>query len=622
MEHISKKCKVSLEPLIERKLQHVSQDGKQEFVKLQTSQQRMQALVEKFDFLQEEGDEDTENEGESKKENENVETNFITDVNGKLVHAMSEIDVLTDVLNLVSTDKYLKPLEVESRVMPKQDLHMRFQARKEHLGQLQKQFIDSSNRLRRLVAKENQFFQDLIGVRKYWRMTCTGRNMFVDVSYMTAGSVYGSRIKVDIEKSNMSSGSTAVGITIPKECKASKCLQLRLNSEETGGVYDHTRLLPEGSSTNSSFEKISRLLAKARSAMFFQDMFNTITKEGLETSHSKPSLLIDNEMQMTLEHNAKLSFVLDEPVPIPKKPSIMSLQNTALSVAMCQSMCRLYKAQKQNMVRDEEEIPELTGSNVYKKINECVYVLQETVDIVQHALCRQRVDKLLEQLSFDIRGIMVLRIHWLSYEHAKYSSSVRLILKPPKSVFSWGYVDPNFTLAIQLNINVNRIEMHLADRRYANIRECDLVSKLLCQVNLLLVTVITTQAETNNCVVLKGPTARGVDCGGLFETFCPDSNSFLNIELSAASPSQLFRKITITRKKKFSRMVQGGSEISTRPFSTVPSSQGRKMSVIEMASGSFSDDEAVVENVDWAQLRGRVLMEKFQTLLLKLMFCE
>eukprot|EP01135_Chromosphaera_perkinsii_P000467 Nk52_evm21s96 gene=Nk52_evmTU21s96 len=709
----SKKLKVSLEPLIERKLRYVGADGTQEFLENQTSQERMQELVAKVDFTLdlpprwrtkrggiEEGEEEEDNtkkkknqkekknnnkkeegkggeegegaeeeeEEEEEEDSEMIEGRLLLGVNEKLVHAKSEVDVLCDILNLVSTDKYLKGIQTEIKPKAKQDVNFLFGARRKQLQEIEKGFRLGAKRLKKSVEREQKFFEDLLVLRNYWRLTYSGRNMFVDVSYGTAGSFYGSRLKVDIERNYLSSFESAsessavqpaassqsatsmtardaptaeseklvsLDLNVPKEIRTLNSVQLKITDSGSNGdgdgkklmdsviMFDHGKLLQKdddaSSSSSKAFINLLYTLRKARTSMFHMDLFNTLTKAGVETSHNKPTLLIENEMQMALDNSATLRFLLSETqfCSASEHFSSRALENMYLSLALSQSLCKMHKEQKKIYHSEKEEIPSLSGPWNIPPVKG--NILQDIVDIVQHTLCRQRVASIIEKLSHDIRGIMVMRLHWLQYEHKKCESVVRLILKPPKSVFSWGYVDPKFTGAMQLNICVNRIEMHLSDRRYSNIRECDLVSKIICQVNALLITLLETQAATNNCVVLKGPCARGVDTGGIFEAYYPESNSYVSIELSAASPLEIFKKVTITRKKQFGRMVHGGNEISIRPMNTMQLSGGRKMSVIEMASGSFADDEATVENVEWNDLRGSVLMEKFQTLLLKVM---
>eukprot|EP00126_Sphaerothecum_destruens_P007908 Sdes_comp20031_c0_seq1m12793 len=317
--------------------------------------------------------------------------------------------------------------------------------------------------------------------------------------------------------------------------------------------------------------------------------------------------MLDNEMQIVCGNDCFFRVCLESCEPFSSAPSqitSLDLFYSCVQIALQRALRFIHTFQQKGNLPTFVDGP--TAKHKLVKIS----IVSKLSDIMQHYVCRNNLSTILETTSKSLENIALMIIHWGIQNDQKSTSSVRVILKPPKSRFFSGFSAHNFTVAIQFVIRVNSIEAHLADRRVICVGAREVESFLLKILSSLLITVMTSQAETNNCVVIKGPTARGADPCLSFGAVCPSNQSTLRMELNPACRQTLFEKITIQRD-----FFQVPYDFWTD--SSLKEDQ-RKRSVVEVAGGFINQGNSTAESIQWSSLSGFTFMEKFQTLLVKL----
>ncbi|ESP02795.1 hypothetical protein LOTGIDRAFT_111028 [Lottia gigantea] len=314
---------VSVEPVIENKIQEVKLDGQEIYVAPLSMSENLTKLAHKIDFYKDESDEKGKptSEGEKEEEDEKVLASFQPSlwpwdsVRNKLKAAFTEMCVLTDVLNIIKEKRYMVADPVSNEA-PENKSSVLLLAKKRGLVVAANVLISGAERLKRSHSEhsnraQNDYFIELLKLRQNWRLKKVGTSILGDLTYKSAGSRFlqsGTfEVTKVIEEKTDGDGSHSRGsleVVIPSELEGVAYIQVDVKSVP-GNI-----LMPAGLGVIRSDAYWQQKLEVAQNVLFCKELFAQLAREAVQIKSSTPHMVVGNQIITNAFPGIQLSIVL------------------------------------------------------------------------------------------------------------------------------------------------------------------------------------------------------------------------------------------------------------------------------------------------------------------------
>ncbi|KAL9954998.1 hypothetical protein ACROYT_G042591 [Oculina patagonica] len=311
---------IAIESLLENEVEEISRDGQEKYVPQLSMSEKLAKLAHKIDFLsdvkghEEDGDKEDE------------EKSLVTfqpslwpwdSVRENLRKSLTEVCVLSDVLNVVRDKKYmvLDPVS-QNQATPKPTLSMI--TKKKSLANAADILLRGAQRMEDAVrerADQNSrqggsakdFHSELMMLRKRWRLKRTGASIMGDLTYRSAGSQFrnpglfevtkATRAEERSEESTSDNRALEVAVGSDLEGTAEIRVAIMQSGEELeiatirglmSGFYDNIpTVIPSW----------QQKLESAQSNLFCKELFVQLSQGAYNTKENRPHFVMANEIR-------------------------------------------------------------------------------------------------------------------------------------------------------------------------------------------------------------------------------------------------------------------------------------------------------------------------------------
>ncbi|XP_039267643.2 mediator of RNA polymerase II transcription subunit 17-like [Styela clava] len=343
---------LSVESLPESKVQEISLNGTETYFKTLTMSENLCKMATKIDFLNTEEDSKEEDDSEVHTSSFQTQRWPWESIRNHLQQALTEINVLTDVLTITQNKgppkneatmteggKYMMFDHARKEGTTAVKLSQQLPTKKKGLNAAADILLKGEKSLRNAgeeVVPDLGYHFHLLKLRKYWRIRKVGSKVLGDFSYRTTGSDYGQPgnfevIKATTDDADSEETKSSMPYSFPQkpldrvsqqpglkviigaDLKSSTCIRLCLkNSGESDISIDLPNLPHFDSLIIPNEPEWHKTLSNAQNTLLCRELFNKLAKEAvqLKTSAtvipfsvvgSKISTKIFPEMEFSIE---------------------------------------------------------------------------------------------------------------------------------------------------------------------------------------------------------------------------------------------------------------------------------------------------------------------------------
>ncbi|XP_050405397.2 mediator of RNA polymerase II transcription subunit 17 [Patella vulgata] len=481
---------VSVEPVLESKIQEVKLDGQEIYVPPLSMSENLTKLAHKIDFYKDESDEKGKptSEGEKDEAEEKVLTSFeqpswVWDsVRNKLKAAFTEMAVLTDVLNIIKEKRYMVADPV-SQDQPDNKPSVLLLAKKRGLVSAGSVLISGAERLKRSHSEhsnraQDDYFIELLKIRQNWRLKKVGASILGDLTYKTAGSRFfqGGTFEVtkivdDKTDTSTSHSRGSLEVIIPSELEGVAYIQVEVKSvPEMMDLTSVTLKMPAGLGVIRSDAYWQNKLEVAQNVLFCKELFAQLAREAVQIKSSTPHIVVGNQIITNAFPGIQLSIVLchytGKEKKIPQAPQKLE-HNHVLEHSLHQLLREVHfkninyvaphpvNAMLGMSKRRRLAGPQGTSRRELVEMNVRDTLLEQIIKQTKHAVLRLRTMHVLDELALCIQDPQITA-HW-SCLNSSLECSVRI------NITAYGYEAVRSSLV--LIIEVDTIQAILKDSR-------------------------------------------------------------------------------------------------------------------------------------------------------------
>jgi mediator of RNA polymerase II transcription subunit 17 len=274
--------KVSVESLHTTKVKEINYDGEEIYEEKPSLSKRLSYLAQRVNF--EEGDEREENTTPAAKKSTRKRPWEFT--HSKLKQALTEVSVLSDVLNIIQSNRQYISLDriysERATLPPLYQYNIKKKALEVAAGIL-KRGAEPFKRSR--SHGDYEFHKTLHDLRKRWILRRTLSNVCGDLSYHSAGSLYTQSVQFEVHKGTEGSGNI-LSVVVPQELRGQSEIIIFLADKPVRKVGMINSLLPacfvELRKRRMLLTSWEQKLVSAQNVLFNEELFAQLTKEAFE----------------------------------------------------------------------------------------------------------------------------------------------------------------------------------------------------------------------------------------------------------------------------------------------------------------------------------------------------
>ncbi|EDO32058.1 predicted protein [Nematostella vectensis] len=579
---------IAIEQLLESEVEEIARDGQEKYVPQLSMSEQLSKLAHKIDFLSEAKSKADDNADDNDDESDNK--TLVTfqpslwpwdSVRTKLRNALTEVCVLSDLLNVVKEKKYvvLDPVS-QSQAISKPTLQLL--AKKKNLRDAATILLQGSKRMESAVQERmsqqsrpdqerSDFHSELINLRQRWRLKRTGNSLMGDLTYRSAGSQFWNPGLFEVTKptgvDNTHGNTPAPSV--------SGALEVKVSSDLEGVAEVNVQIVESGTDVHMYSGK-SKVLAKMNSRqpwqgkleaaqrnLFCKELFTQLSQEAYSSRGTTTNLVMGNEIRtevfpglelcITYSHN-KTTSTDEDPTP---KDETMSQdpheQPEALNLHpleyILHSLLRRRHKQNQTMAPPNPVtahlIPgtskklRLAGPGALRSSEvassyENEPILNTIISVAKHQILKTKVMEMIGKLSSEVTD-PCLQCNWASVSSEIAASAVIHIHAPE--------LQDSGRVSVRLQIGIQEVQATCDDGRSVTCSSHvqDLKDFLLSQVAQHRVLVAHTMAVSlgwhvihHSNHVATGPVEYQGHAAGLVVT-SPDSDRSIAVRAGPSS---------------------------------------------------------------------------------------
>lgn len=319
---------VCVESVIENQIQEVTYDGQEIYVAPLSMSENLSKLAYKIDFYKDESEEKGKptSEGEKETEEDKVLAPFQPSlwpwdsVRNKMKAALQEMSVLYDVLNIVKEKHYMVTDPV-SQDPPELKASLQMLAKKKSLVAASQILTTGAERLKRVQAElssattsngEN-FLQELLKLRRWWRLKKVHSTILGELSYKSAGSIFWQGGTFEVIKTSelgeAAAGTGSLDVSIPSQLEGVAYIQVEVKSvPDMSQMTSATLKMPMGLGSVCPETYWQKKLEFAQNVLFCKELFAQLAREAVQVRG--PHVVVGNQIVTSVFPGVQLSVVL------------------------------------------------------------------------------------------------------------------------------------------------------------------------------------------------------------------------------------------------------------------------------------------------------------------------
>ncbi|XP_064484913.1 mediator of RNA polymerase II transcription subunit 17-like isoform X2 [Ornithodoros turicata] len=466
---------ISVEAGQEYQVQEIAYDGQEIYVQPCSMSENLTKLAQKIDFGKTDGSSldsamDTSASGEEQKASFQPSLWPWDSVRSKLRNALTEVSVLSDVLNIAKQKHYMV-LDPVSQEQPEHKPVAMMLAKKKALASAATTLLNGAECLRTSQAEAAgrmrlvpDFHVELLHMRQNWRLKKVGNTILGDLSYRSAGSRFWQSGTFEVSKSAQAlaitkqpttpeigtSGAPPRGsslkVTLPSELEGISYIQVTIQKDtETIASGQLSINLPQNAFSNPDSAWQQRLEA-AQNVLFCRELFSQLAREAVQLQPSIPNLVVGNEITTSLFPGIQLCIGLchrtlqdRKPVPPPARLDHKHVLEHSLHQLLREYH---YSALHHSAPRPASAVMglgrrrRLAGPHAYDRarLAETLHsetLLEKIIAQTQHVVMRLRTMSVIDQFASEVKDPLVVA-HWMCMS-SPINNSVKI------NILSQGY---------------------------------------------------------------------------------------------------------------------------------------------------------------------------------------
>lgn len=312
---------IAIESLLESEVEEISRDGQEKYVPQLSMSEKLAKLAHKIDFLS-----DVKGHKEDV-EKEDDEKSLVTfqpslwpwdSVRENLRKSLTEVCVLSDVLNVVRDKKYLvlDPVS-QNQATPKPTLSLI--TKKKGLCNAADILLRGAQRMedavkeradhtsRHLGSNAKDFHSELMMLRKRWRLKRTGTSIMGDLTYRSAGSQFRNPGLFEVNKATIAEDKTeqstpdnrALEVTVGSDLEGTAEIRVAIVESGKDLQIASVRGLMSGCYDNmpTVIPSWQQKLESAQSNLFCKELFMQLSQGAYNTKENRPHFVMANEIR-------------------------------------------------------------------------------------------------------------------------------------------------------------------------------------------------------------------------------------------------------------------------------------------------------------------------------------
>ncbi|CAH1791453.1 unnamed protein product, partial [Owenia fusiformis] len=531
---------VSVEPVIENQIQEVTLDGQEIYIQPLSMSESLTKLAQKIDF----GEDTTgsgvkrqtsEIEGEEKEEEKTSAFQQPTwpwdSVRTKLKAALTEMNVLLDILNIAKEKRYmvLDPVQQEPQ---EQKIGGYLQAKKKSLQTVSEILCSGAERLQRsqgeLTRTQQDFHLELLRLRQSWRLKKTGQTILGDLSYKSAGSRFWHTGTFEVKKADQTSAGdhmvkpfSALEVSVPSELQGVAYVQVSIqNTQDSSNIAVADLSIPSTlvDSMSKTDTHWKTRLESAQMVIFCKEVFAQLAREAVQMKTAVPHMVVGNQIIARLFPGYQLSIALCHYTGKEKNITLSSAQNTehnhVLEHSLHQLLCEVHYKNLHHPAPHPvtstlgmSKRRRLAGPHGYSteqllELSDSKTILEQIINQAKHVILRNRATKLLDSVIKSIPD-PTISAHWACLG-TPTETSVKITITSP------GY--ENVRTSFTLTVGIDEFKAIGKDGRIFTMssEEQELKDLILCQISNHHISLVQTLSKMMGWQVLSCNTHSGV----------------------------------------------------------------------------------------------------------------
>lgn len=344
-------------------------------------------------------------------------------VRRKLVLALTEICVLHDVLSIAKQKKYMVFNSVSSE-QPDHHPIVDLMAKKKAFQTASQILLLGAESLRSTSNNEpnSSFYDELIEMRKNWRLKLVGNQIIGDLSYCRTASRFANSkfeaMKTTPEQKTKTN--QAITVQLPLDLTGKAHIQVSIIKGDEINFLDigcsYGEFTPEASTETRWQEK----LETAQDVLFCRDLFNLLAKEAVSFQFNIPTTVTGNQIVLSLFPDVKLYISLIHST-CKKKSNRPVTEGTK---KLREKHNPVFEHSLHLMLRDYYTmyVRKMQSSRSYdvEQVGDIECFLEQIVMQSQHLVLRQQTMGIIDEFSRQVKDPMIVS-HWLCLNHPKRS---------------------------------------------------------------------------------------------------------------------------------------------------------------------------------------------------------
>lgn len=443
---------IRIEPTDEYKIQEITYDGQEKYIPPLSMSENLSQLIQKIDFnqpIEELREELQGSEDGPTAEAKNMQAGSswpFDSMRSKLRLALTEICVLHDVLIIAKERKYMvfdtvNPKQVDQRQI------VGLLGKKMALADAARVLIDGASTLRgskgidrslggpgtmenwtpsKSSLDESNFYDELIEMRKNWRLKSIGNTIMGDLSFFRPVGhrfMMGTSFKVIKTTPEMKNpANQAITVEVPKDLDGQAHIQVSIIKNDDISLVDLSTSAHGRSYEVQKSGTWQEKLESAQNVLFCKELFSHLAQQTVQHQFTIPTTVTGNQIILALFPDIKLYITLVHRTP-----------HTRCSKEKSEGMIKLEKEHKpvlehslHQMLRDfyASFIRKKQGRDVPREVGPCAIdkqtlfemsrqesSLDKVVQQAQHLIMRQQTMEVIDSFAARIKDPMIIS-HW------------------------------------------------------------------------------------------------------------------------------------------------------------------------------------------------------------------
>ncbi|XP_070578830.1 mediator of RNA polymerase II transcription subunit 17-like [Ptychodera flava] len=526
--------KVSVEAVLENQIQEVSLDGQETYVAPLSMSENLTKLAHRIDFNKnDDDDESVEKEKADDKVEEEIGKEPTTfqppqwpweSVRNKLRTALTEVSVLSDVLNIAKEKRYMV-LDPVSQDTPQPKPAIQLLSKKKSLMEAASIIVSGASllfRTQKRMSKVSDFHTELLKLHQNWRLKKVGKAIIGDLSFKTGGSRFWHNGAFEVTKTVESEqGDETVHpleVSVPSDLSGRSYIHVCIQQEGADPPHDGLLYCLRGRAASDAHWQ--ETLETAQTVLFCKELFAQLAREAVQLKAPIPHLVIGNQIVSHVFPGIQLCITLcHENSANKKNHDTSTFRVPPNSTVLEHSLHQLLRELHQNNLNPSTPHPvtapigiskrrRLAGAQAMGKKDlaefqqsECL--LEKLLKQVRHKVLQTRVCAIIDNLARQLPDPCLLA-HW-SAANQNLQSSVKL------QIMSSGYEQIGRT-PLQLVVGIDQVKAVCKDGRVIMIsyEEHEIKNFLLTQIVQHQINSIQALAKVMGWQVLQSSAHLGV----------------------------------------------------------------------------------------------------------------